>query len=98
GRAVHRSLAADRKLEAFFLCWTRKEAYLKATGEGLSFPPERVGVSQGPGDPPSLLHVEGRPGEPGRWRLRDVTVSPGYVSAVAVQGEGGGRRCCGHAI
>jgi 4'-phosphopantetheinyl transferase len=47
-------LPADQRAEGFFLCWTRKEAYLKALGEGLRFPLDRFRVSLSPSKPAQL--------------------------------------------
>lgn len=73
---------------AFFDCWTRKEAYIKARGEGLSFPLEEFDVSLQPDAPAALLCVRGDAGEAGRWSLRALDVEPGYAAALAVEGRG----------
>jgi 4'-phosphopantetheinyl transferase len=86
-RSIFLGLPEEQKHEAFFRCWTRKEAYLKATGDGLTFPLDRFDVSLAPGETPSLLRVEGRPGEESRWTLRDLTLGPNYVCSVAVEGS-----------
>lgn len=77
----------SRKL-AFFNCWTRKEAFLKATAEGLSRPLEQFEVSLAPGDPARLLNVAACPEEVGRWTLSALDLGPGYVGALAVRGTG----------
>jgi 4'-phosphopantetheinyl transferase len=73
---------------AFFDCWTRKEAYIKARGEGLSFPLEEFDVSLQPDAPAALLRVRGDVREAGRWSLRAMDVEPGYAAALAVEGSG----------
>jgi 4'-phosphopantetheinyl transferase len=78
---------ASRQL-AFFSCWTRKEAYLKARGEGLILPLTAVTVSLSPGDPPAVLRVEGQPDEARRWFLLDLRPAAGFVSALVVEGQG----------
>jgi 4'-phosphopantetheinyl transferase len=76
------------KHEAFFNCWTRKEAYVKARGEGLSLPLNQFDVSLNPGEPARLLRVERDPQEAARWSLQGLTPAPGYVAALAVEGHG----------
>jgi 4'-phosphopantetheinyl transferase len=80
-------LPEGRQQEAFYLCWTRKEAYIKATGMGVQQPLKQLGVSLTPGEPARLLNVEGYPGEICRWSLHSFTPAPGYVAALAVEGH-----------
>jgi 4'-phosphopantetheinyl transferase len=87
-RASLRALPAQAKHEAFFNCWTRKEAYIKAHGEGLSLPLDQFDVSLAPGEPVALLATRGDPQEASRWSLQALTPGPGYVAALAVQGQG----------
>jgi 4'-phosphopantetheinyl transferase len=82
------SLPGGQQTEAFFNCWTRKEAYIKARGEGLSIPLEKFEVSLAPGEPARLLKVDGDPDETARWTLSELIPGPGYVSALAVRGLG----------
>jgi len=86
--AKFRSLPESLKLEAFYNCWTRKEAYLKATGDGLGRALDAFDVSLLPGVPTALLRVEGDQAEPARWSLRTLAPGPGYVAALAVEGDG----------
>lgn len=85
---VFRVLPKSQELEAFYNCWTRKEAYLKATGDGLARPLDQFTVSLAPGDPARLLHVEGESLETARWLLQSLVLGFGYVAAVAVEGRG----------
>jgi 4'-phosphopantetheinyl transferase len=71
---------------AFFHCWTRKEAFIKARGEGMTLPLDQFDVSLTPGEPARLLHTQWDPQEPLRWSLRELAPAPGYVGAVAVEG------------
>jgi 4'-phosphopantetheinyl transferase len=86
--AIFCVLPPSQKLKAFFNCWTRKEAYLKATGDGLARPLDQFNVSLAPGESARLLHVEGDPQEAARWSLQALTPAPGYVAALAVEGHG----------
>jgi 4'-phosphopantetheinyl transferase len=83
-----RALPAAAKHEAFFNCWTRKEAYIKAHGEGLSLPLDQFDVSLAPGEPAALLATRNDPREVQRWSLQALTPGPGYVAALAVEGQG----------
>jgi 4'-phosphopantetheinyl transferase len=87
--AVYRQLPADQKQQAFYLCWTRKEAYIKALGEGVARPLQQFAVSLAPGEPARLLSVDWDPAEISRWFLVSLAPAPGYVGALAVQGH-----CC----
>jgi 4'-phosphopantetheinyl transferase len=91
--AALRSLPTDRSEEAFFHVWTRKEAFLKALGLGLSHGLERFEVSVLPNDPPRIKHIDGDPCAGAKWSLTHLTPAPGYVGALAVEGQGH-RLCC----
>jgi 4'-phosphopantetheinyl transferase len=84
--ALHALPPALRKY-AFFLCWTRKEAYIKARGEGLSMPLDQFDVSLIPGEPAVLLSIEPDPDEALRWSLRNLTPGSGYAAALAIRGR-----------
>jgi len=83
-----RALPPEVQTEAFFNCWTRKEAYIKAIGEGLSHPLDQFDVSLVPGQPASLLSTRTNPSEAARWSLLALIPSPDYVAALAVEGHG----------
>lgn len=76
------ALAEAEKPAAFFRCWTRKEAYIKAIGSGLSHPLDSFDVTLAPGEPAALSRVEEL------WTLFDLDVAPGYAAALAVAGRG----------
>ena len=78
---------------AFFDCWTRKEAYLKARGEGLSRPLHTFSVSFEPGKPAALLNSDEDPQPARYWSLAELQPGEGYRAALAVQGEIR-RLCC----
>lgn len=82
-----RALPKDSRQEAFFACWTRKEAYIKAKGQGLSIPLDRFEVSLTPRGPAALLRTED-PGDAGRWSLRELVADGGYSAALCVEGLG----------
>jgi 4'-phosphopantetheinyl transferase len=81
-----RTLPAAARTQAFFNCWTRKEAYIKARGEGLSHPLDQFDVSLIPGEPAALLGTRGDPLELTRWSLRALDVGENYAAAVVLQG------------
>jgi 4'-phosphopantetheinyl transferase len=87
-RANLRELPAEAKHEAFFNCWTRKEAYIKAHGEGLSLPLDQFDVSLAPGEPVALLATHNDPREASRWSLQALTPGANYVAALAVECQG----------
>jgi medium-chain acyl-[acyl-carrier-protein] hydrolase len=84
--ATLRAVPTSARREAFFHCWTRKEAYLKATGRGLSLPLDAFDVSLAPGQPAALLSHRAEPEAPRRWSLRQLNPAPGYVGAIAAEG------------
>lgn len=86
-RAAYLALPAAERLEAFYRGWVRKEAYLKALGDGLARPLAGFSVSLGPGEPARLLEVEGDPAETERWSLAALDPAPGYAAALAVEGQ-----------
>jgi 4'-phosphopantetheinyl transferase len=91
--ATLRALPTDLRRDAFFLCWTRKEAYIKARGEGLSLPLDRFDVSLIPGKPAALLSTQPDSDEALRWSLQELTLAFGYVAALAVEGRGWSLSC-----
>jgi 4'-phosphopantetheinyl transferase len=81
-----RSLSEDQKQLGFFNCWTRKEAYLKALGDGLSKPLDQFEVSLAPADPARLLHVMGDDQEAQRWSLLALGFDQNdYVGSLAIR-------------
>jgi len=74
------------RTEAFFRCWTRKEAYLKARGEGLGFPLKKFSVTFGRDESPSVSWAADDPLATERWSVRDVPVVSGYVAAMVCSG------------
>src|SRR5579863_6164886 len=79
-----RSLPPEARVEGFFHCWTRKEAYLKATGMGLQIPLDSFSVSLLPGKPVQFLS-----GVEPRWQVAAYHPAEGYVAAVVYDGTPG---------
>lgn len=85
--AMLRALPGTQRTQSFFNCWTRKEAYIKARGEGLSHPLDQFTVSLAPEDPARLIYTSPDPLDVERWKLFDLYPSHGYAAALAVWGE-----------
>lgn len=81
------ALPAQSRKEAFFSCWSRKEAYLKATGRGLTLALDSFDVSLAP-RPAALLATRHDPTDAARWTMFDLAPGPGYAGALAVEGPG----------
>jgi 4'-phosphopantetheinyl transferase len=79
------ALTGEVQVEAFFRCWTRKEAFIKVTGRGLSQSLDGFDVTLAPAVPAALLRVSDDEAE--RWELFDVEVGEGYAGALAVEGK-----------
>lgn len=80
------SLPIDQRVSAFFTCWTRKEAYIKAQGLGLSLPLESFDVSLSPNEPAILRATRPDEKEAVRWTLLSLNVDSNYAGAVAAEG------------
>jgi len=83
---LFQQVPAAEKPAAFFNLWTRKEALLKATGEGLTGSLSLMEVSFLPGEPARLLAISGNRQMGTRWILRELSPAPGFTGAVAVEG------------
>jgi 4'-phosphopantetheinyl transferase len=81
------SLPLEQRETAFFTCWTRKEAYIKAQGQGLSLPLESFDVSLIPNEPAILRATRPNSDEAARWTLLALDVDPYYQAAVAAEGK-----------
>ena len=81
-----RRLPEEEQYEVFFRCWTRKEAYIKATGEGLSLPLRDFDVSL---DADSAALVATRPdeNEAQHWKMLNLRIAPGYAAAAAIAAD-----------
>jgi 4'-phosphopantetheinyl transferase len=87
-RAALSAVPAAQRGRAFYVGWTRKEAFLMVIGEGLARPLDSFAVTLTPGEPERLLGVRGAPEASRRYTLRALEPAAGYVGAVAVDGPG----------
>jgi 4'-phosphopantetheinyl transferase len=76
--------AQDKEL-GFFHCWTRKEAFIKAVGDGLRYPLDVFDVSVSPREPARILRVGNMDGNDCGWCLRSFIPTPGYVAAIVIE-------------
>jgi 4'-phosphopantetheinyl transferase len=74
-----------QRVQGFFNCWTRKEAYVKAHGQGISLGLSTFEVSLAPGAPPALTACHTNPAETGRWAVFDLPVGAGYAGALVIE-------------
>lgn len=96
--AERQALAAqppEERDRAFFRCWTRKEAYLKAVGDGITAPLDAFDVTLGPGEPPRMLSIDGDPARAAAWALVHVEPAAGYLGALALPARPEGWRLRG---
>ena len=78
-------LDAGDKLEGFFNCWTRKEAFIKALGDGFNRPLDSFDVPLVPGDPEKVVRIGSIPGDHRGWQLYSFTPVYGYAGAVVIE-------------
>ena len=90
---VLRSLPIHAQPQGFFNCWTRKEAYIKARGEGLSIPLNQFDVSLIPGQPAELLESRIDPKDTTKWTLQALPMGTQYAAALAVEGSDWDLKC-----
>jgi 4'-phosphopantetheinyl transferase len=75
-------LAEPARTEGFFNCWTRKEAFVKAIGQGLSYPLDQFSVSLAPGQPAAILEIAGDKTAHQKWSATALNVSAGFSAAL----------------
>lgn len=78
----------EKRLAAFYRCWTRKEAFIKAHGAGLSLPLKSFEVSVAASDPPRLVSIGGSAEAAQRWSLWHLDCGPAYAAALVAEGTG----------
>jgi 4'-phosphopantetheinyl transferase len=81
--AAFNALSKEEQVAGFFRCWTRKEAYIKAIGRGLSEPLDAFDVTLAPGEAAALLRAER--GDASRWTMFDIDVGVDYAGALAAE-------------
>lgn len=86
--SVLRSLPEKEKVEGFYNCWTRKEAFIKAIGEGLSYPLKDFDVTLAPGEPAKVLRIKGDAREASEWTLQEIPIAADYKAAIAIRAKG----------
>lgn len=82
-----RALSPEDRVKTFFSCWTRKEAYVKARGEGFFVDPKQFDVPLEPGTAEAILSHPAHPHETRRWMRIDLEPVPGYIGALVVEGR-----------
>jgi 4'-phosphopantetheinyl transferase len=82
--AAFLDLPQNQRLEGFYNCWTRKEAFIKAVGQGLSYPLKDFDVTLKPDELPKVLRVAG--GNAANWKLAAFTPAEDFTAAVAAMG------------
>ncbi len=81
------ALPEEERQRAFFRCWTRKESYIKATGNGLSTPLSEFRVAFREGEPARFVHIGNDPSAASAWVLHNLDISPAYAAAIAYRGK-----------
>lgn len=76
----------ESSIEAFYRCWTRKEAYVKAVGDGLRVPLDQFQVTLSAEEPARFVHIGRDSTAASRWTLEHLEPAPGYVAALAYPG------------
>jgi 4'-phosphopantetheinyl transferase len=77
------ALPANQRDHGFYLGWTRKEAYIKAIGDGLSAPLNDFRLTLRPGQPARFVHIGNDPSSAEAWKLHDLELAPNYAAALA---------------
>ncbi len=81
------ALPEPERQDAFYRCWTRKEAYIKAKGKGLSISLSSFDVAFAPGDSPALLRVESGDAERARWALYNIDPGGEFAAALMIESQ-----------
>jgi len=84
-RECLRQLPMEQRCDAFFRCWTRKEAFVKATGDGLSLPLSQFDVAFAPGEPAGLMATRPIAAEARHWFMEDLSIHADYAGALVAE-------------
>ncbi len=84
---VIESVSDDDLRETFYQCWTRKEAYIKALGLGVTHGLDNFSVAFGPGVPPALVRSAVDEDAASLWMMRSFVPAPGFIGALAAEGR-----------
>jgi 4'-phosphopantetheinyl transferase len=87
------SVPTRLRTRAFFNCWTRKEAYIKATGKGLSYPLDTFTVSVDPREPARLISIDNNTEEPAKWSIININAFKGFAAALAIRHDNPELQC-----
>jgi len=85
-RRAFAALPPDQRTRAFFEGWVRKEAFIKARGEGVTLGLDRFDVSLTPSRPAALLATPFDPPEADRWSMTGIDPGPDHIAAAVVEG------------
>lgn len=85
--AVLKNLSEEKKRDAFFNGWTRKEAFLKAIGQGLSYSLNNVEVTLLPEDKAEFIAIHDNENNKEEWSLYNLDINPDYAAALALKGK-----------
>jgi 4'-phosphopantetheinyl transferase len=81
------AIPASERKRAFFCCWTRKEAYLKSIGDGLSAPLDGFRITLRPDEAPHFVHIAYDTDAAKAWTLHDLRLAPDYAAALAYRDQ-----------
>lgn len=81
------ALEKDYHTQAFYNCWTRKEAFIKAEGSGLAFPLDQFVVSLDSKEEATLIDTKWDKKEKEKWVLDTLEPEENYIGAVSVKGN-----------
>jgi 4'-phosphopantetheinyl transferase len=84
---ILKSCPEPAQATVFFNCWTRKEAYIKAVGKGLTFPLDHVEVLSVTNHERAVLSIKNDPIETARWSVSDIFPAHGYAAALVAEGH-----------